>query len=159
MKLEQELDLDLPFKDLFHETVLNIVRTAHLLDQIGAELFRRYDLTVAQFNVLVSLKYRERDLTQSDLSRRLVVTRASVTSVLDRLEAKGLVERNKVEGNRRIHHVALTTNGRTLLEEVEPLYFDAIHKTTDGMDQTECLALVTMLEKVRDNIRSRIQGV
>ena len=59
----------------------------------GAMLFRRFDLG-AQFNVLFALKYKKNEWTQSDLGKRLVVTRASITSVLDKLEAKALVKRN-----------------------------------------------------------------
>ena len=57
MQLGVELDLDMPFKDLLHEALLNIVRTADVLSQAGEVLFRKHDLTEAQFNVIFSLKY------------------------------------------------------------------------------------------------------
>ena len=96
MNLQAELGLPLPFKDIRHETVLNIVRTATLLSARAGTLFRRFGLTEAQFNVLFSLKFSTGDVTQAELGKRLVVTRASITSVLDKLEEKGLVHRLKV---------------------------------------------------------------
>lgn len=149
MSLEKELQLDRPMEDPLHEAVLSVVRTASLLSLKGADLFREFGLTEAQFNVLFSLKYKEKLWTQSDLGKRLVVTRASVTSVLDKLESKGLVERRAVEGNRRIYHVDLTPEGRKLIDKVEPLYRSNIHEVTADLDERACRVLVDSLEKIR----------
>lgn len=149
MSLEKELQLDRPMEDPRHEAILSVVRTASLLSLKGADLFRRFGLTEAQFNVLFSLKYKEKVWTQSDLGKRLVVTRASVTSVLDKLETKGLVARQAVEGNRRIYHVDLTPSGRALIDEVEPFYRNDIHAVMADLDDTACQVLVESLEKIR----------
>lgn len=149
MSLNYELELDQPFEDLRHEAVLNIIRTANLLSQKGTERFRQYQLTTAQFNVLFALKYKKRALSQADLGKRLVVTRASVTSVLDKLEAKDLIERNVVPENRRIYHVELTAAGRTLLDSVEGVYRVDIHDVLEGFTEQECRKLTKYLERVR----------
>ena len=149
MSLSAELDLDLPIKDLRHEAVLNVVHTANLLASVGAGLFRRYDLTEAQFNVLFALKYTKRHLTQSDLGKRLVVTRATITSVLDKLEEKGLVERRNVPGNRRIYHVALTSRGKRVIEDVEPVYRAYVHRALVDFGEKQCVSLIHALERVR----------
>ncbi|MCX5757832.1 MAG: MarR family transcriptional regulator [Candidatus Hydrogenedentes bacterium] len=116
MSLAVELHLDRPFSDLRHETLLNIVLTASLFSTAGAALFRRFGLTEAQFNVLFALKYKKGPITQAGLGKRLVVTRASITSVLDKLEQKELVVRESVSGNRRIYHVSLTPKGRRAID-------------------------------------------
>ncbi|MBN2308045.1 MAG: MarR family transcriptional regulator [Candidatus Hydrogenedentes bacterium] len=149
MSLQHELDLDLPFEDVRHEAVLNVVRTMGVLSSAGALLFRRFGLTEAQFNALFSLKYKDRDLTQSDLGKRLVVTRASITSVLDKLEAKHLVARVSVPDNRRIYHVELTEKGRVLLEKVEPLYRENLHAATKDLSEKQCRTLIQLLERIR----------
>jgi len=149
MSLERELDLDTSFADVRHEATLNVIRTANVLAMIGADLFRKFGLTEAQFNVLLVLKFKRHDLTQSDLGKRLVVTRASITSVLDKLEAKRLVARKSVPGNRRIHHVELTPDGRKLIERLEPLYRNTVHGVTAALSEKECKALITLLERIR----------
>ena len=149
MSINRELDLDRPMQDIRHEAVLNIVRTANVLSLKGASLFRDFNLTEAQFNVLFALKYKGRDWTQSDLGKRLVVTRASVTSVLDKLEEKGLVERRAVPGNRRIYHVDLTAKGLELVEKVEPLYRSDIHEVLAALDDEACRQLIVQLESIR----------
>lgn len=149
MPLDRELNLEAPFKDVCHETVLNIVRTASVLSNAGDQLFRQFDLTEAQFNVLLSLKYNPNEVTQTDLGRRLVVTRASVTSVLDKLEGKSLVERRDVPNNRRSYHVVLTDKGLALVNEVEPLYRENIYRALDGFGERDCRQLIRLLERVR----------
>jgi DNA-binding MarR family transcriptional regulator len=151
VSLERELNLEVPFRDRCHEAVLSIVRTGSVLTNVGEQLFRKFDLTEAQFNVLFSLKYNPHRVTQSDLGKRLVVTRASVTSVLDRLEAKGLVARVDVPENRRIYHVVLTDRGRELIDDVEPLYREKIHHAMEGLSEQDCRSLIAVLERIRSH--------
>lgn len=147
--INRELALDRPMEDVRHEMVLNIVRTAALLGTHGAALFREHGLTEAQFNVLFALKYKQRPWTQSDLGKRLVVTRASITSVLDKLEEKGLVKRSAVPNNRRIYHVELTKRGRGLVEQVEPVYRGSIHRALSGLSEEACQTVIAALEHIR----------
>ncbi|MCP4639619.1 MAG: MarR family transcriptional regulator [bacterium] len=153
MSLGQELNLDIPFKDIRHEAVLNVVHTATVIGAAGTALFRQFDLTQAQFNALFSLKHKNVKLTQSDLGKRLVVTRASITSILDKLEGKGLVKRHTVPGNRRSYHVELTDAGRTLIDEVEPLYRDCLAEATRDLSDADCTRLIGLLEQVRARTR------
>lgn len=155
MSLQEELGLQNPFKDIRHETVLNIVRTANLLSAKATVLFRQFDLTEAQFNVLFALKFATGNVTQAELGKRLVVTRASITSVLDKLESKGLVARVNVPDNRRIHHVVLTEEGRRLIEDVEPKYRQEIYAVLDGIDTDQCRMLIDQLGQVRDRVREK----
>ena len=152
MSLQKELGLQEPFKDIRHEAVLSIVRTANLLSTTATQLFRQYDLTEAQFNVLFSLKFAPGTVTQAELGKRLVVTRASITSVLDKLEAKDLVRRTDVPGNRRIHHVELTDAGTELIERVEPVYRNEVHLALKDLSDGECATLIDFLEKSRERV-------
>jgi len=155
MSLAAELNLDIPFSDLRHETVLNIIHTANTLAALGGRMFRGFDLTEAQFNVLFSLKHKNMKITQSDLGKRLVVTRASITSVLDKLQEKGLIDRVIVPGNRRIHHVELTVKGRRLIDKIEPHYRQALQAVMSGLTETECHELISLLERVRATSRAQ----
>ncbi len=153
MNLQHELGLQVPFEDIRHEAVLNVVRTATLLSAKASQLFRKYDLTEAQFNVLFALKFSSGDTTQAELGKRLVVTRASVTSVLDKLESKGLVRRIDVPQNRRIHHVELTAKGTKLFDRVEPIYRGEVHSVLDDFSKDECASLIDYMEKIRSRVQ------
>jgi len=158
VSINRELQLERPMRDVYHEAVLNIVRTANVLSQKGAVLFRQYDLTEAQFNVLFALKYKDSKWTQSDLGKRLVVTRASVTSVLDKLQDKGLIERIAVPGNRRIYHVELTDEGREAIDKVEPAYRKDVHGVLSDLDDDRCRALIQTLEQIRERVAALENG-
>ncbi len=154
MSLQNELGLQHPFEDLRHETVLSIVRTANLLSTRAAQVFRRFNLTEAQFNVLFALKFTEGNVTQAELGKRLVVTRASITSVLDKLESKELVRRENVVGNRRIHHVKLTKQGTAIVDKIEPVYRNEIYEALEDFTDADCTRLNGSLEKSRDRLRA-----
>ncbi len=156
VKLQEELGLRAPFQDLRHETVLNIVRTATVLSAKAAQLFRGFGLTEAQFNVLFALKFADGNITQAELGKRLVVTRASITSVLDKLESKNWVKRIDVPENRRIHHVALTESGRELVNRVEPAYRREVHNVLGDLSDDECRRLMGALEAVRGHVRDAV---
>ncbi len=158
MALYKELDLDGPFEDICHEAMIGIVRTASLAAAVAGRIFRQYDLTEAQFNALFALKYKSRAITQVELGRRLVVTRATVTSVLDKLESKGYVERRDVPDNRRSYHVELTEAGRSLVDRVEPVYRDSIHYVLGYLDEDAMRQLIAMLEPVRSRLRELADG-
>lgn len=158
MTLQKELDLDQPFQDIRHEAMLGIVRTATLASTLAGKILRRFDLTEAQFNVLFALRYKTRAITQVELGRRLVVTRATVTSVLDKLESKGYVERRDVPGNRRSYHVELTEAGRELMEKVEPVYRESIHYVLGYLNGGELRELIGMLEPARARLRELASG-
>jgi len=149
VSLANEMNLQAPFRDVYHETALNIVRTAGVLSAAASALFRSHGLTEAQFNVLFALKYNPRETTQSDLGRMLVVTRATITSVLDKMEAKELVARISVPSNRRIYHLALTAAGRDLIEDLEPKYRNNLHDAMAALGETECRTAIEFLEQVR----------
>lgn len=153
MKLQTELGLQNPFKDIRHEMVLNVVRTANVVSARLAQLVRRFGLTEAQFNALFALRYGGGPVTQVELGKRLVVTRASTTSVLDKLESKGLIRRVNVPGNRRIHHVELTGDGTALIERVEPVYREEIQDALGGFGDAECAQLILFMEQAREGVQ------
>ncbi len=155
MSLQTELGLQAPFKDIRHEAVLNIVRTANQFASKAAQLFRQFDLTEAQFNVLFALKFATENITQAELGKRLVVTRASITSVLDKLESKNLVKRVDVPNNRRIHHVVLTDEGHALIVKAEPVYREEIYHVLTDLNMDDCQQLITHLEQIRSRVETQ----
>ena len=89
MALEQELGLRKPIKLLAHRALLNIYYTASCLKKRADEFFRGFGLTDVQFNVMMLLQYQsgpEGGLSQAQLSDMMLVNRANVTSLIDRME-------------------------------------------------------------------------
>lgn len=77
---------------------------------------RAGQLTVVQIRALAALG-REREMTAGQLARSADLGPASVTALLDQLEALGVVERRRSHDDRRVYIVSLTDAGAALLEE------------------------------------------
>ena len=76
-------------------------------------------LTSSQFGVLEAL-FHLGPLCQGELAGKLLRSGASVTSVVEGLEKRGLVVRQRTEEDKRFVRVALTGKGRKLIEEIFP---------------------------------------
>lgn len=153
MGLAEELGLDKPIQTVEHESLLNIIYTGTMIARASFRYFQETDLTDAQFNVLVQLKYAaEKSLSQSVLGRRLVVNKADMTGIIDRLERAGLVVRLPHPKDRRVHMIAMTDKGEKMVDSLEPGYLDGVRRLMTGISGKELKDLNGILETVRKNI-------
>jgi DNA-binding MarR family transcriptional regulator len=105
------------------EAFLSLWRTYDRLRALEDELFARYELTPQQYNALRLLAAeRPGRLRTLDLAGRLVSRAPDITRLLDKLEQRGLIERDRPRDNRRVVNVAITDVGLDLLRALrEPL--------------------------------------
>lgn len=108
-----------------YDALLELLRTAELIWEGSRVLFARWKLSPSQFNVLNLLREDGESRTQSDLGRELIMHRSNVTGLVDRLEKRGLVERQSDAHDRRSWHVVLTPAGRKLIQGILPHYYAA----------------------------------
>jgi DNA-binding MarR family transcriptional regulator len=156
MSLKEELKLKRGFDIVGHEALLNIYYTSNLLKKRADELFRESGLTDVQYNVMALLTYQageEGGLSQAQLSDMMLVNRANITTLIDRMEKAGLVARTAHSEDRRFNIIKLTTKGKKLFEKVEPHYFEQIRQVMSGAAESEQKKLMAILEKVRANLR------
>ncbi|OKI22586.1 MarR family transcriptional regulator [Streptomyces sp. CB03911] len=133
-----------------------IGRLKRLTRLIEAELrrtFAEHGLDPASFDVLATLRrsgppYR---LTPAELMRTSMVTSGAVTQRLDRLEARGLVTRTPSETDGRVVHVALTADGRTLIDQALPDHVANEHRLLSGLTAAQRDGLA---ETLRDLLES-----
>ena len=158
MALEQELCLRRPLTLLAHEALLNIYYSASCLKKKAGEFLRPFGLTDVQFNLMMLLKYQgdhEEGLSQAQLSSMMLVNRANVTSLIDRMEKVDLVVRTHTPSDRRTNIVKLTSRGKDLLARIEPLYTKEVKRIMAALKQDEQKAVIEMLEKIRGNISEK----
>lgn len=128
-----------------------MLRAADVVWNASRIFFARWQLSPSQFNVLNLAHARARGLTQSDLSRELLMHRSNVTGLVDRLEARGLVCRLDLEGDRRAHRVVLTPAGRDLVERILPEYHAAAEAVWDPIPARQAKELATALGRIAEN--------
>ncbi|MGE0756117.1 MAG: MarR family winged helix-turn-helix transcriptional regulator [Pirellulaceae bacterium] len=107
------------FDSLEQEVFLSIWRTYDRLKMLEDELFARFDLTPQQYNVLRLLRAESPDAIPTlALQTRLVSRAPDITRMLDKLEERGLIVRDRPAGNRRVVQVALASGGHELLDAI-----------------------------------------
>ncbi len=108
------------FDSLEQEVFLNLWRTYDRLRALEDELFGRHELTPQQYNILRLLRGQNPDsLPTLALAARLVSRAPNITRMLDQLEQRGLVERDRPADNRRVVRVRITAAGLELLDELD----------------------------------------
>jgi DNA-binding MarR family transcriptional regulator len=156
MPLKEELKLKKGFDVVEHEALLNIYYTANLLKKRADVLFSTFGLTDVQYNVMALLTYqagKEGGLSQAQLSDMMLVNRANITTLVDRMENAGLVARTAHSNDRRYNIIKLTTKGAKLFARVEPHYLEQIRRVMSCAIESEQKKLMIILEKIRANLR------
>ncbi len=104
------------------------IKLARAAESVTARLNRRTTaagLTVSQFGVLEAL-YHLGPMCQRDLGKKILRSSGNITMVVDNLEKRGLVRREREAADRRFVTVHLTAKGRRLIEEILPRHVQAI---------------------------------
>lgn len=109
---------------------------------------KAYDgLTVSQFGVLEALHHIG-PLSQKDLARKLLKSSGNLVTVIDNLQQRGLVERNRLARDRRVIEVRLTDEGRQMITQLFPEHAKSILKVMSVLDEAELESLIELCRKL-----------
>lgn len=153
--LEEEIHQTKPFASAAEATYLNLQRTANCLLQGFTHLLRRHTpgrrgLSPSQYNVLRILRGAHPDaLTCGEISDRLVTPGPDVTRLLDRLEERGWVERDRDTGDRRVVRSRVTSEGLDLLADLDEPVNAWLATSLGHLGDDEHESLGDLLEKAR----------
>jgi DNA-binding MarR family transcriptional regulator len=124
---------------------------ASVVDRIEAELAEAGQLPLTSYDVLVALaEAPDHRLRMNDLARKVVVlSRSGVTRLADRLEAEGLLRRERTAEDRRGAYAVLSENGRAALRRAWPIYARGIvEHFTRFLSDEEVRTLTSALERI-----------
>jgi DNA-binding MarR family transcriptional regulator len=138
------------FDSVEQEAFLNLWRTYDRLRILEEEPFGRYDITAQQYNALRLLraKYPESMPTLA-LAGRLVSRAPDITRLLDRLDERGLIRRERLPDNRRVVQVAITEAGLTLLRELDVAVRACNSRQLGHLSRKELQNLIGLLQAAR----------
>ncbi len=132
------------------EAYLNLWRTYDRLRALEDELFGRHDLTAQQYNAMRLLRGRHPDrLPTLALAARLVSRAPDITRLLDRLEERGLIERIRPPGNRRVVEVGVTAAGLALLAGLDAEVRACNARMLGHLDRADLRTLTELLHRAR----------
>jgi DNA-binding MarR family transcriptional regulator len=117
---------------------------------IEDELFERHDLTAQQYNALRLLKAEHpAALPTLVLAGKLVSHAPDITRLVDRLEERGLVARQRLPDNRRVVQVGITDAGLALLKALDQPVRDCHRKQLGHLSEEQLQSLVELLRTAR----------
>ncbi len=138
------------FDSLEQEAFLGLWRTYDRLRALEDELFARHDLTPQQYNALRLLRRDHPEPVRTlDLAARLVSRAPDITRLLDKLEQRGLVVRDRPAANRRVVRVGITAAGIALLDELRVPLRDCHARQLGHLPRKDLEALVALLRAAR----------
>lgn len=151
-RLQQELKKKGTFESSEQEAMLNILRTNDVFQNRFGRLFREFNLTASQYNVLRILRGEGKPLPSLEIAERMIQVVPAITGLIDRLEKAGLVVRCRCEQDRRVVYVEITSKALKVLGKMdEPV--SELHRNLVGhLTRKELKELIRLLEKARSPI-------
>ncbi len=138
------------FDSLQQEAFLNLWRTYDRMHLIEEALFDRYDLTPQQYNALRLLRGEQgKKLATLALAARLVSRAPDITRLLDKLEERGLILRERPPDNRRMVLIGLTPVGERLLADLDEQVRACHVRQLGHLSEEQLRQLVDLLQAAR----------
>lgn len=151
--LSQEIKQSKPFGSPEQEALLNLMRTSALLEHAVAEALKPFGVTQSQYNALRILRGAGRSgLCRHEVRDRMVAPVPDVTRLLDRLERRGLVSRERDAVDRRLVTARITDEGLELLKRLERPVARTTQQLLGHMDDTELNELGALLVRARSHV-------
>lgn len=150
-RLQQEIHQSKPFRSARQEAFLALLRTSDLLRRRMAQLLAPFEITMQQYNVLRILRGAgPAGLPTLAIGERLIEETPGMTRLLDRLDAKALVRRERCVNDRRQVLCYLTQTGFDLLAQIDPIVNASEQELILGLSEPETATLIRLLEQIRD---------
>jgi len=150
--LLEELKQTRPFHSAAHEALLSVLRTAAVVQRLTAQVVEASGVTVQQYNVLRILRGAgERGLPTLEIAERMIESTPGITRLVDRLETKKLVARERCLTDRRQVFCHITPAGLALLAVLDAPILHATNTALAILKKTELTSLIDLLDRTREH--------
>ena len=127
-----------------------LVRAYQAFAAFDARLYREAGsgLTTSQADVIFTLGNTQ-GMRCKDIGRRTLITKGTLTGVLDRLESRDLVRRERDAEDARSIRIALTHKGESVFEREFPRQVRALKQRFDGLSEKDRREALRLLREIR----------
>jgi len=132
-------------------TYLKLIRAADTLSSRINKHLADAGLTSSQFNILDAL-YHLGTLSQKELGEKLLKSGGNITMVIDNLEKRKLVKRQRGEKDRRVFLITLTAKGVSLVEKILMQQVNKIKNEVNVLSKNEQNELQRLCKKIGVNV-------
>ena len=140
-----------------------IRHTYYSIDKCEDELSPQIGLTSQQLATLLAIKQAPDPVMQTDIANWLDRDAASITSIIDNMSKKGLVERKRDLKDRRAVRLVITPEGEQVLEKARKPVINEITAIMSCLSEDETRTITKLLKKIRDrtfeyrNIKEKVK--
>jgi MarR family transcriptional regulator, 2-MHQ and catechol-resistance regulon repressor len=120
-------------------------------ERFSGESVRRSGLTHAQFDIIATLGNTP-GMTYKELGDKTLITKGTLTGVIERLESKGLVLRTRCLDDKRSFYVALTDEGQKMFDDVFPVVVEHGRQLFATYSDADFDAMDRILSKLKQHI-------
>ena len=150
MRVQEEIRQRRPFPSVAQEAVVALMRTADLVRRHAIAVLEPHGLTLQQYNVLRILRGAGADgLPTLEIADRMIERTPGITRLLDRLEAKELVRRQRCPKDRRQHLCWATPKALAILQKIDAPAMRQAEETMKGLRHKDRETFVGLLDAVR----------
>lgn len=148
--IKQEIKQTKPFEQASAEAIVSLLRTADEIKRRLSEVTSREDITPQQYNVLRILRGAgEEGLPTLEIGKRMIERSPGITRLIDRMEKKGLVERNRSGSDRRCIPCRITAHGQQVLHRLEQPISELQNHIDAHMSSDQLNTLIDLLDEMR----------
>ena len=147
MKIDEEIKSS--FTSPQQRAIVNIRFTSNFLGNIQNQFMSKYDLSMAQFNILRILRGAKDMINVNTVKERMIEKSPNTTRLMDKLIDKGLIERTRCSEDRRVVYVKISEQGLNLLAEMDKS-LDVNTLIKANLTDEEANTLSDLLDKVRE---------
>lgn len=148
MKIEEEIKQK-QFRSAKEKVFVNVIYTSNWLNYRQAELFKTFDLSMQQFNVLRILRGQYPEAaTVNLLIDRMLDKSSNASRIVEKLRVKGLVKRKECKKDRRRVDVVITESGLEMVEKATAR-LDEMMEAISPITEDEARQLNELLDKLR----------
>jgi MarR family 2-MHQ and catechol resistance regulon transcriptional repressor len=130
------------------QLILSIGRAFKFVDDYVRPRMQKHGLTMTEFSVLMVLHHRG-PTPLGELSERILLTGASTTYTVKKLEKRGLIARQSHREDKRVVMGVITEKGRTLARKIAPLHATELAQAMHHLSTEEKKTAAQLLRKLR----------
>ena len=151
MKIEDAIKSK--FENNQQKAYINLIYTANEINAVSKKLFKQFDVTLQQYNVLRILKGKHPEsVNPGDIKAVMLDKSPDLTRLVDRLLAKDLVSRETCEVNRRKIDIKISEKGLHFLEKTNSKIANNEQFITKSLTDKEADQLSDLLDKLRASL-------
>tara|TARA_Y100000385_G_C12712040_1_gene475008 strand:+ start:49 stop:516 length:468 start_codon:yes stop_codon:yes gene_type:complete len=150
MSLEQSIS-QAKFDSEQEKLMINVIYSANLLNLITTRLFKPFDLSPQQYNVLRILRGQKgKSIALMDIEDRMLDKSSNVSRLVDKLIFKDLVNRSVCSEDRRRIEILINASGMSILKDIDVILDEMNSKLKDLISDDDAKDTNRILDHLRD---------